>query len=94
MIEGKAADVEGNWNDISNEAFREYVFSRVDADGKPYEAVVRVENPVKVRIKRKGDGDSHRVVCVKDGVPTSVYIPSGWIAIRWTGIDGTEAMSW
>lgn len=94
MIEGKAADVQGGWNDISNEASRTYVFSRVDHDGSPYEATVTVNNPKKVRIKRGANGDSHRIVCDNEGVPTSVYIPAGWVAILWTGLDGTEAMSW
>lgn len=96
MIEGVAANVDGGWNDLSNELYREYAYPFVDAEGQTHIVWLRVDNPTKVKIKRSAHGDSHRIVGKDaDGIrPTSHYMPAGWLAIRWTGIDGTEAMSW
>ncbi len=74
------------WLDNSDEKWREYIF----ADG-----TYRVDLPQKVMIHRKPEGDSHRIVAkAEDGSPVSHYVRAGWMAIRWVGIDGTEAFGW
>ena len=72
-----------NWNDVSNEAWREYVYK----DGGVY----HVDRPVKVAVKSSERGDSHRIV-TDSGVDH--YVAPGWIAIRWTGHDGKSAYKW
>lgn len=62
--------------DVSVEAWREYVFT----DGFKY----RIEYPVTLFIKRKPEGDSHRVVDVDDVVH---YIPVGWRILKWESKD-------
>jgi hypothetical protein len=77
----------GDWMSVENEAYREYVY--------PDNWVYRIDNPVKVIIKRKPEGDSHRVVSKDaDGNPISHYVRAGWLAIRWAGVDGSEAFDW
>ncbi len=76
----------GTWMPIENEAFREYIFPT---------GTVRIMSPKKVLVKRKPEGDSHRIVAViADGTPISYYIPAGWLAIRWVGVDGAEVFDW
>ena len=65
------------WLDISNEQYREYDFG----DGR----MVRIEGPDKLHVKRKDEGDSHRILDV-DGV--SHYIPVGWVKIEWEVHEG------
>lgn len=64
-----------DWQDISNEAWREYV----SASG-----VYRIVRPLYLAVKSKEAGDSHRVI---DSDNVSHYIPPGWYALRWTGHD-------
>jgi len=64
--------------DISNEKYRTYDFG----NGKTF----RIDFPVKLNVKRKPEGDSHRVI---DALGRSHYVPAGWIAITWEGKDGT-----
>ena len=71
-----------NWNDCTNEAYREYVYR----DGSIY----RIDAPQRVAVKAGQKGDSHRVVAET----MDHYIAPGWIAIRWTGKDGKSAHSW
>lgn len=90
MITLKDKVPENEWLPIDNEEFREYIFPG---------GVVRIDNPVKVMIRFKPEGHSHRIVCCDREKPapeqyTSYYIPAGWLAIRWRGIDGTEAFGW
>jgi len=76
----------GEWMDLTNESFREYVFPH---------GILRIDNPVKVIVKRKPEGDSHRVIAAaEDGTPVSYYVPAGWLAIRWYGLDGQAAYNW
>lgn len=80
------ADQDAGWNDISGEAYRVYVFPNGE---------YRVDNPRQVKIKRKPEGDSHRVISRdENNVPTSHYVPAGWLGIRWEGIDGAKEFSW
>lgn len=71
-----AANLE--WQDLSGEAERTYIF----ADGSE----VTIKNPLKLSVKRKPEGDSHRVIA--DG--QSYYIRAGWLAIRWTPKQGRD----
>ena len=77
----------GEWLAIDNELYREYVFP---------DFTVRVENPVKVMIRMKPEGHSHRIIAQNPATKefTSWYIPAGWRAIRWQGIGDSEAFSW
>ena len=62
---------------VISEMHREYVFN----DGFTY----RITNPVTLYVKRKPDGDSHRVV---DADGTIHYIPVGWRVLRWVNKPG------
>lgn len=67
--------------DISNEAWRRYDF--------PSGHVV-IFNPVKLNVKRKTEGDSHRII---DAEGMSHYIPAGWIHLSWKGKAGKPEYS-
>lgn len=79
----KAAD-QLTWLDIADEQERTYHF----ATGS-----ITVPNPFKVSIKRKPEGDSHRVITKSsDGkFGRSFYIPAGWLAISWQPKEGSPA---
>jgi hypothetical protein len=62
------------FEDISTEQFREYVFP----DGE----VVRIDSPLKLHVS---DSDAHRVF---DAEGESHYIPPKWIHLRWKTKDG------
>ncbi len=64
------------WQDINDEASRTYFF----ANG----GQVTIDNPEKLNVKRKENGDSHRVIAAG----ASFYIPAGWIAIKWVPKQG------
>lgn len=68
------------FTDISNEVYRTYYFPT----GR-----VTINNPVKLNVKRKPEGDSHRIV---DDKGTAYYVPAGWLLLEWRGKDG-EAFS-
>jgi len=67
-----ATDLE--FDDISSEQFREYVF--------PEGEVVRIESPQKLHVS---ESDSHRIL---DAQGESHYIPPKWIHLRWKTKDG------
>ena len=69
------------WFDISEESYREYVY----ADGSVY----LVPNPLRLNVKKKVGGDSHRIVT--KGM--SHYVAPGWIAIRWMPAPGTAPIA-
>jgi hypothetical protein len=69
------------WLDISHEMWREYMY----ADG----TVIRIEEPLRLNVKQKSGGDSHRVVTST----LSHYIAPGWHAIRWERRPGTAPFS-
>jgi len=57
---------------VSSESWREYCFT----DGMVY----RIDKPCTLYVKRKPDGDSHRVV---DHEGVVHYVPAGWRIVRW-----------
>ena len=61
------------------EEWREYNFG----NGK----VFRIEKPVKVHIKRKPEGDSHRLI---DAQGVRHYVPAGWIGFSFGGKWGLK----
>ncbi len=89
---GKGHAKQNHWYDIVGEERRTYVFPHGE---------ITIENPKKLMIKMKPEGHSHRIIGImpknapsESDVPVSYYIPSGWMAIRWDGIDGTEHFGW
>jgi hypothetical protein len=70
------------FTDISNEEFRTYHFP----DGSTYS----ITFPVKLNIKRKPEGDSHRLI---DSDNVSHYVKAGWNAITWRAKDGGPGYS-
>lgn len=68
------------FNDISSEAWREYVF--------PDGAVVRIDNPTHLNVSRSSGG--HRLF---DGNGISHYIPAGWVHLRWQAKSGAAHYS-
>lgn len=85
-LEPKPSTPKFNWQDISDELYRTYVF--------PGGHEIRVAGPSKVAIKPpaygSAGGGSHRVV---DVYGSSHYISYGWLAIRWKVKDGKEPFS-
>lgn len=76
----------GQWMDTRNEDHRIYVFPSSE---------YRIDRPQRVLVKRKPEGDSHRVISHdENGKPISHYVAAGWVAIRWEGLDGQEAFDW
>lgn len=69
-------------SDVTVEAWREYVFS----DGFVY----RVADPCILYVKRKPEGDSHRVVD-REGVIH--YVPTGWRILRWHNKAGAPEVA-
>lgn len=62
---------------IDNEAYRVYDFG----NGKQY----RIDRPLRLNVKRKPEGDSHRVL---DAQGRAHYVPAGWIGLMWEGKTG------
>lgn len=62
--------------DISNELYRTYTFPTGE---------VTINEPVKLSVKRKPEGDSHRII---DAAGNSHYIPAGWLKLSWKGKEG------
>lgn len=60
------------WIDISDQKRRVYCFPDMQ---------VIIANPVRVKITRKPEGDSHRVI---DSMNVAHYIPAGWRRLYWT----------
>jgi hypothetical protein len=69
-----------SWVVIDNEKYRTYHFAIGD---------YTIIEPVKLNVKRKPEGDSHRVLDAKN---IAHYVPAGWLAITWEGKNG-EAFS-
>lgn len=76
----KAAD-QLVWLDVSDEQFRVYVYP----SGYRY----TVFDPLKLSVKQKANGDSHRIQRADGGV----YVPPGWIAIEWTVKAGAQPVA-
>lgn len=65
------------FTDISNEKYRTYTFPG---------GTVTINNPVQLNVKRKTDGDSHRII---DAAGKSYYVRAGWLMLEWEGKNGT-----
>jgi hypothetical protein len=87
MIDLKDKVPENEWLPIKDEKFREYIFP---------DCSITIVNPVKVMIRFKPEGHSHRIIGQDPETKefTSYYVPAGWRCIRWKGVDGTEAFGW
>ena len=63
--------------DVSTELWRVYIFAT------PYgPQSVTVNEPKLLFVKRKDNGDSHRLILMNG---ECVYIPAGWLALHWKG---------
>ncbi|MBA8881712.1 hypothetical protein [Phyllobacterium myrsinacearum] len=69
-------------HDVSCEAWRAYAFS----DGFEY----MIQEPKTLWVKRKDDGDSHRIL---DGKGVIHYVNAGWRALRWKNLPGRPEVS-
>jgi hypothetical protein len=67
------------FQDISNELYRTYVF--------PNGSQVTIHEPQGLNVKRKADGDSHRLF---DTTGTCHYVPAGWVHLFWQAKPGTK----
>lgn len=56
---------------IANEESRSYYFPT---------GVVTIVGPLELNVKRKSEGDSHRIKAA-DGI--SYYVPAGWLMLSW-----------
>ena len=77
-----------DFKDISNEAYRTYVYPP-PKEGMP-NVEVRIENPEAVAFKAPYSwtgGGSHRITTV-DG--TGYYLPPGWVAMYWNWKKGSK----
>jgi hypothetical protein len=79
---GFKSATELTWLDVSDEVCRTYHYR----DGAKY----TVMNPLKLNVKQKSNGDSHRVQA-KDGV--GHYIAPGWIALSWIVHTGKDTVA-
>lgn len=71
---------EMNFTNIEGlEEWREYDFGH----GKTY----RIEKPTRVHVKRKPEGDSHRLI---DAAGNRHYVPVGWVGFRFGGKWGVQ----
>jgi len=70
------------WLDISDEEFRVYHY--------PDGGVYSLYHPLKLNVKRKENGDSHRIQA-ENGI--GHYIAPGWIAISWRVKDGSPTVA-
>lgn len=62
------------YNLAGTEEWRSYLYTD--------DFVYRIDRPVKLYVKAKPEGDSHRVV---DAEGVTHYIPAGWRILRWVG---------
>ncbi len=71
------------WNDISNEAWREYTYLVVDSNGFVHEHKMRINSPDKLWVSDNG----HRII-TKNG--RSLYVRCGWVLLEWVKVEGCE----
>jgi len=73
------------WEDLTKrgyqEVWREYVFN---------DMTYRIEGAIKLIVKRKPEGDSHRII---DHFGVVHYVPVGWRAIRFQNGDEDRHLS-
>lgn len=62
------------FDDISSEAYREYVF--------PNDQIVRITAPARLNVSASG---GHRVF---DAAGVSHYVAPGWLEVRWKAVEG------
>jgi hypothetical protein len=79
IVDGAAKNYD--WVEIKGCKKRVYVF--------PTGRVV-INRPVKLNVKRKPEGDSHRI---EDAAGRGHYIPPGWIHLYWEKEEGEPAFS-
>lgn len=72
--------------DISNEAWREYVYPGV-------QNVLRVVGAKTLILDKRIDGDRHRLIVEEDGRQVGMYVTPGWLAIRWQTPDGQHGIT-
>lgn len=75
------ASMDGGWDDLTDEEYREYVYP----DGTVY----RVMHPFFLKREKKDGLDKHRVMTT-DMVH---YIKPGWIVVRWKFLDPAVPMT-
>lgn len=63
------------WLDISDEQYRGFRYT--------------VSAPLKLNVKQKPGGDSHRIQTASGGV----YVAAGWVAIEWTVKEGAQPVA-
>lgn len=63
------------FDDISSEIWREYLFKNGD--------IVRINCPTKLNVSKSG---GHRIF---DAMGISHYVPFGWLHLRWKAKDGS-----
>lgn len=78
------------WHDVSNEAWREYLY--------PGDQVVRVLKPHKLNVTKKDGGDRHRIIAcdpmyLAGTREVGMYITPGWLAIRWQDHEGKHGVT-
>jgi hypothetical protein len=67
---------QNKWNDISSEAWREYVYVEGDMVSK-----LRIEGPVKLNVSPSSmGGHAHRIVTATGH---GIYVAPGWRSIEW-----------
>jgi len=72
--------------DISNELWRRYEYANGD--------VLEVTDAVGLMVQKNPTGDHHRLIIKRDGEQEEgMYVKPGWLAIRWTGKDGTHGIT-
>lgn len=68
--------------DVSDEVVRRYTF--------PGGHTTAVVAPVRLWVKKKAGGDSHRLALANGN---GVYIPAGWLKIEWENKPGKGPVS-
>lgn len=76
---------EKDGHDISNEAWREYVYAG--------NMKMRVDGAVRLFVEKKPGGDRHRLIVKEYGKEVGMYVTPGWLAIRWQTPDGKHGIT-
>ena len=73
---------------ISNEAWREYVY--------PDGAVLRVVGAIKLTLEKRAGvaQDRHRLIIRTADGQIGMYVQPGWLAVRWQTSDKRHGISW
>lgn len=77
--------------DISNEAWRRYIYPAEDSQVPLILHIVRAKTLI---LDKRPDGDRHRLILEKDdGSETGMYIVPGWVAIEWQDHAGKHGIT-